>query len=50
VHVYFQTLESTHDQPQELIEAFVVGYARTYSQSDAVLQRVKEIKARGRYL
>ncbi|MDD2754310.1 MAG: Kae1-associated kinase Bud32 [Methanothrix sp.] len=50
VHVYFQTLESTHDQPQELIEAFVVGYARIYSQADAVLQRVKEIKARGRYL
>jgi len=50
VHVYFQTLESTHDQPQELMEAFVAGYTRSYSQADAVLQRVKEIKARGRYL
>ncbi len=50
VHVYFQTLESTHDQPQELMDAFVAGYTRTYSQAEAVLQRVKEIKARGRYL
>ena len=50
VHVYFQTLESTHDRPGELMEAFVAGYIRTYAQADAVLQRVKEIKARGRYL
>jgi TP53 regulating kinase-like protein len=50
VHVYFQTLESTHDQPEELIEAFVAGYTRTYPLAEAVLQRVKEIKARGRYL
>jgi len=50
VHVYFQTLESTHDQPGELMEAFVAGYTRAYPQAEAVLQRVKEIKARGRYL
>jgi len=50
VHVYFQTLESTHDQPEELMEAFVAGYTRAYPQAEAVLQRVKEIKARGRYL
>jgi tRNA A-37 threonylcarbamoyl transferase component Bud32 len=50
VHVYFQTLESTHDRPAELIEAFKMGYARTYIGADAVLKRVKEIKARGRYL
>ena len=50
VHVYFQTLESTHDQPEELMKAFVAGYTRTYPQAEAVLQRVKEIKARGRYL
>jgi Kae1-associated kinase Bud32 len=50
VHVYFQTLESTHDRPDELIVAFIAGYTRTYSQAEAVLQRVKEIKARGRYL
>ncbi|MDM7939599.1 MAG: Kae1-associated kinase Bud32 [Methanothrix sp.] len=50
VHVYFQTLESTHDMPGELEEAFKVGYARTYPGANAVLARVKEIKARGRYL
>ncbi len=25
VHVYFQTLETTHDRPDELVEAFAVG-------------------------
>lgn len=50
VHVYFQTLESTHDLPEELEEAFKVGYARTYPGAKAVLARVREIKARGRYL
>ncbi|HPW73639.1 MAG TPA: Kae1-associated kinase Bud32 [Methanothrix sp.] len=50
VHVYFQTLESTHDRPEELIESFKSGYLRVYPQGKAVLERVKEIKARGRYL
>lgn len=50
VHVYFQTLESTHDRPQELIDAFRAGYARIYPGAEAVLERVNEIKARGRYL
>ncbi len=50
VHVYFQTLESTHDRPEELIEAFKAGYSRTHKRADAVYERVKEIKARGRYL
>lgn len=50
VHVYFQTLESTHDRPEELMEAFASGYSRTQPKAEAVLERVKEIKARGRYL
>jgi len=50
VHVYFQTLKSTHDSTDELIEAFKRGYARTYKGADAVFNRVNEIKARGRYL
>lgn len=50
VHVYFQTLESTHDDSEGLIEAFRMGYIRTYEGADAVIRRVKEIKARGRYL
>ena len=50
VHVYFQTLESTHDRPEELIEAFRAGYIQAYPGGESVLERVKEIKARGRYL
>jgi len=50
VHVYFQALESTHSLPEELIESFKIGYSREYPQAEAVLQRVLEIKARGRYL
>jgi Kae1-associated kinase Bud32 len=50
VHVYFQTLKSTHDCSEELIEAFKRGYIRAYPGARAVLQRVEEIKARGRYL
>jgi len=50
VHVYFQTLQSTHDRSDELAEAFKMGYRRTYPEAEAVLRRVDEIKARGRYL
>ncbi len=50
VHVFFQTLESTHDRPEELKEAFRAGYLHNYAQAEAVLERVREIKARGRYL
>ncbi len=50
VHVYFQTLKSTHDNSDELINAFKKGYAKTYEEADAVFNRVNEIKARGRYL
>jgi len=50
VHVYFQAVESTHDNSDELIEAFKEGYIETYDGAGAVLKRVEEIKARGRYL
>ncbi len=50
VHVYFQTIESTHDDAEGLIDAFKRGYASTYEGAEAVFRRVKEIKARGRYL
>ncbi len=49
VHVFFQTLKSTQDKPQTLIEAFEQGYSRTYSRAQEVLARVKEIESRGRY-
>lgn len=50
VHVFFQTVKSTHDRPDELISAFGRGYARTYARAEEVLKRVGEIEARGRYL
>ncbi|MCJ7443451.1 MAG: Kae1-associated kinase Bud32 [Methanotrichaceae archaeon] len=50
VHVYFQTLESTHDSADELKDAFKSGYRRIYENAEVVFKRVKEIKARGRYL
>ncbi len=49
VHVLFQTFVSTHGDPG-LEEAFCRGYRRTFSGADQVLTRVREIKARGRYL
>ncbi len=50
VHVFFQTVRSCHDRPEELISAFGRGYARTYARAGEVLRRVGEIEARGRYL
>ena len=49
VHVLFQTFESTHEHPGELIQAFKKGYARTFLNADEVINRVKEIESRGRY-
>ncbi|VVB84713.1 KEOPS complex subunit Bud32 [uncultured archaeon] len=49
VHVLFQTFESTHENHEELIEAFKKGYARTFGDAGDVLERVKEIESRGRY-
>jgi Kae1-associated kinase Bud32 len=49
VHVLFQTYESTHEDHEKLIEAFIIGYRRVFSKADQVLSRVKEIEARGRY-
>jgi Kae1-associated kinase Bud32 len=50
VHVFFQTLKSTHDNPDILIKAFKTGYLRFYNGAEKVLERVSEIEARGRYL
>ncbi len=49
IHVLFQTFESTHENHEELIEAFKKGYARTFRDADEVIERVKEIESRGRY-
>jgi Kae1-associated kinase Bud32 len=50
VHVFFQTVRSSHDSSEELVDAFLRGYARTYSRAGDVLKRVREIEGRGRYL
>lgn len=50
VHVLFQTYESTHEEHEQLIEAFKHGYRETFPQADEVLERVTEIESRGRYL
>jgi len=49
VHVLFQTYESTHEDPEGLIQAFTNGYTRVFPKAGQVLARVKEIEARGRY-
>lgn len=50
VHVFFQTLASTHDRFDELIESFKEGYCRIYPRAQEVFLRVDEIRSRGRYL
>jgi len=50
LHVFFQTLESTREDAEELKEAFVKGYRGTFSGADDVLVREHEIELRGRYL
>ncbi len=49
VHVLFQTFESTHENHEGLIESFKKGYRKTFKDAQKVLERVKEIEARGRY-
>ncbi len=49
IHVLFQTFESTHENHEELIDAFKKGYRKTFKFADDVLERVKEIESRGRY-
>ncbi len=50
VHVFFQTLEATDDRFPTLKEAFLAGYARNCSDAALILEKVNEIKERGRYL
>ncbi|WOF17076.1 bifunctional N(6)-L-threonylcarbamoyladenine synthase/serine/threonine protein kinase [Methanoplanus sp. FWC-SCC4] len=50
VHVFFQTLESTAPDHGKLRDSFCEGYRNTFECADQVLERVEEIRARGRYL
>jgi N6-L-threonylcarbamoyladenine synthase/protein kinase Bud32 len=50
VHVFFQTLESTSSEADTLKKTFVEGYQSAFSDADEILDRVEEIRLRGRYL
>lgn len=49
VHVYYQTLVSSHENHEELMEAFAEGYGSAFPGAAEVLRRVREIEYRGRY-
>lgn len=49
VHVFYQTLVSSHRDHERLMEAFAQGYRSAFGGADAVLGRVREIEYRGRY-
>ena len=50
LHVFFQTLESTTQNPESLKNAFIEGYLETFSGAEDVILREHEIELRGRYL
>jgi TP53 regulating kinase-like protein len=50
VHVFYQTLVSSHEDHEALMEAFAGGYRESFPEAaEDVLRRVKEIEYRGRY-
>ena len=50
LHVFFQTLASTHERFEALKDAFVLGYGKHCFDVNEVVDKVMEIKERGRYL
>ncbi|HTY15719.1 MAG TPA: bifunctional N(6)-L-threonylcarbamoyladenine synthase/serine/threonine protein kinase [Methanoregulaceae archaeon] len=50
IHVFFQTLESTVVNHEELRARFIAGYESELAEAGEVLAREKEILGRGRYL
>jgi TP53 regulating kinase-like protein len=49
VHVYYQTIISSHKEHEKLMAAFAKGYRSSFKGADDVLERVREIEYRGRY-
>jgi TP53 regulating kinase-like protein len=49
VHVFYQTLISSHKEHEKLMAAFAEGYRSSFKGADEVLERVREIEYRGRY-
>jgi Kae1-associated kinase Bud32 len=50
VHVFFQTLEASHENFHKLENAFLAGYTKKCRNAAQILGKVQEIKERGRYL
>ena len=50
VHVFFQSLEASHEDYRALKKAFLAGYTKKCRDAEQVLSKVEEIKGRGRYL
>lgn len=50
VHVFFQSLEASHENYRALKKAFLAGYAKKCRDAEQVHAKVEEIKGRGRYL
>ncbi len=50
VHVFYQTLDAMYDNAPLLKEAFLTGYAKYCPDAARVVDRVAEIRLRGRYL
>lgn len=50
LHVFFQTLASTHGRFEALKDAFILGYGKHCFDVNEVVDKVAEIKERGRYL
>jgi TP53 regulating kinase-like protein len=49
VHVFYQTLVSSHQEHEKLMAAFAEGYRSSFKGAVEVLERVREIEYRGRY-
>jgi tRNA A-37 threonylcarbamoyl transferase component Bud32 len=56
IHVFFQCLKGTHEAEgyDKLRDSFIKGYKRRFkgvgADADKVLNRVKQIESRGRYI
>ncbi|OKY78229.1 MAG: tRNA A-37 threonylcarbamoyl transferase component Bud32 [Candidatus Methanohalarchaeum thermophilum] len=50
LHVLFQTIRSSHPSYENRIKDIVSGYQEEFKDSEKVLNRVKEIERRGRYV
>ncbi len=49
LHVFFQTVRSTHRDDEVLRRSFMDGYRRTCQRATEVLERETEVERRGRY-